>query len=121
MSKRKVKIKGEAPTVEVEVKLPLYRKHRMDDDDYKHTIYMRVTEGDGAFMREISVGLTTREDWHALAGTDSWELEIDERYCFDERSQEDYTLGKGEHACSKKEFDNALAALIAAAQGGVTR
>ena len=88
---------------EAEITLPLFRKHVLDHG----TSYMRVTETTiGLRLTTICIG--KKSVGLELGAHDSFELEVNEHYKFDERSEEAYTLGTGEYASSKEEFKAAL-------------
>lgn len=90
----KVKI-HERTESEVDVVLPLYRKHEMDNS----TIFMRVQERGGNLV-QTSVHVSSRHN------SETVEIEITEPYRFGDSARE-YTLGIGGYSCTQAEFDAA--------------
>lgn len=84
--------------IEVDVEFPIYRQHYVGGDGYSSTIFTRIDE-DGTFYE-----IDQRQD--------GYEIEIGKR-SFDPRSGLDYSLGRGEYACTPEEFEAARAAAVA--------
>lgn len=88
----------EKKTVEVEVTFPIYRKHDVSPDSGESVIYTRITE-DG---RYFSICKSAHFDRSA-------NYEIDFGRHFFDASGEDYSLGRGQYASTKAEFDAMVA------------
>lgn len=87
----------------IDVTFPIYRKHVISlDDDNTTTIYMRVDPPSFQRMREVSI------EWNTRGNSNNASLTIDDNYHFD-GSAEDYLLGRGVHACTETEFNEAIA------------
>jgi hypothetical protein len=100
----KVKATLQTQPEEFDVELPLYRKHDVGGlDDVIH--YERI-EARGGGLRKVQV--TVQHDYFSQR---TWSLAIDDDYHFDEHSSPDHTLGRGEHASSEAEWNQALASL----------
>lgn len=80
--------------IEVEVEFPVYARQYIDGDSWSTIIYRR-TEHDGTCY-----AITEKSD--------GYEIEIEKRP-FDPRSSIDYTLGRGQYACTPEEFETARA------------
>ena len=103
-----MKITVEAKTTkEVEVTFPIYRKHRIYGDDSDTVILARIN--DDLTYYEI----TKRDGSWRNGQVDHYEFETG-KYTFDARSGEDYSLGKGEYASSKEEWDRMVEEAVAA-------
>jgi len=76
---------------EVEVVFPIYRQLDFDSG--------------GAIYTKINEDLTAV---HVNMSNNSLEIEVDERYNFNESSGTDYHLGKGEYLSSEAEFNRAF-------------
>jgi hypothetical protein len=98
---RNLKIKVQSAVEhEIEVALPIYRRHSLECGD----IYTRIIERGGKTQHWSQNGPT-------------FELEINDDYRFDSRSDADYNCGTGEYASSRDEFSTALEELQAAVSG----
>ena len=101
-----MKIKASVPKItEIDVELPLYRKHDVSGDTYNSIIYMRITEQENGKLREV--GITINDRWGNKEK--SLELSVTDTYRFDSRSEPNYNSGHGEYALTKDEWDQALA------------
>lgn len=96
--------RAEAPqTVADAVSLPLYRENDVTHEHASTVIYMRVDQHKG-HLRQVSI--TVRRAWGAER---SYEIEIEEPYRLDPRSERNYNLGLGEYQSSAEAFSAALA------------
>lgn len=96
--------------IQVEVELPIYRKHDVGGDGYESVIYSRVDE-----EREVSIHKTYRYGSSAV----EWQLEIDPSHRIN--GDIDYALGRGEFASHQLEYETALAELKTAVDEEVQR
>ena len=100
----KVKVQAvQKQTREVEVTLPLYIKHEFDGDAYTSVVYSRVTQGEHGRLTHVSVQKTDSYG----SGRAHFEFEVTENFGFNPQNSEDYSLGKGEYACTPEEFNQA--------------
>lgn len=87
-----------------EVEFPIYRFHDCGGDDYSSEHYMRVDRNPDGTMTECNINLGSiyrREEQKIEISFDSnYHFSSDELY---------YNLGKGEYACTKEQFQEALA------------
>lgn len=89
-----------AVKTEVEVALPVFRRHDIDTDGpYTPTYFTMITTGADSL---VSVCIM-------IGGPMSGEIRIDEEYSFDGRSGIDYELGRGRYKSSREEFLEAFA------------
>lgn len=112
--KKIVKLPVHRPTVkDYEVEFPIYREDDVSGELDSTIIYQRVDFVDGK-MRETSVRVVRQ---YSFRQEIEYEISLAQNYHFDERSDVDFTLGRGVYASSEKVFNEKLAEAIAFAQG----
>lgn len=87
--------------VTLEVEFPIYIKHDIMPDEGASIYYHRLD----ADMRRVTV------HYSSYCRGSTYELEINPKSGLD-GSSEDYSLGRGEYACTAEEFNKALADAI---------
>ena len=84
--------------VDVEITFPLYRKHDIMEDTYEVIYYSKINKNE-----TLEISRTER------FGSSRLEFSVTiERTSFHGSHDIDYVLGRGEYACSEKEFNEAL-------------
>lgn len=85
--------------VEVDIQLPLFRKHDLTGDYDESIIYTRI-DAFGGKLRAIDVH---------IEGDDKVSIEVDNDYSFRSAGTADYTLALGQYKSSRAEFEMAIA------------
>ena len=84
---------------EVELKLPIYRKYDLFDDDCDHVILTRINE-------DLSATHLERQERY-ISDQITYRIEQQKKYHFD-NSDISFHLGQGSYKCTAKQFDELL-------------
>lgn len=100
LAKKKLTVTASRPErMEVEVEFPLFRKHDMDGETYTSIIYTRIEEDGTNFKIHHS---------DHYYGDEEFEFHI-HKVAFNVANSIDYSLGRGEYACTRETFESVLA------------
>lgn len=93
---------------EVDVEFPIYRQHDVGGDNHESVIYARIEFKEQGLMGPLVTQYSVQRSRSYIGGSESFEMEI-QTVLLDGRSGADYTLGRGEYACTREEFDEVAA------------